>query len=145
MRGWTSGVAEGFDAAGAGSDSLLAGACVGSEAVGLMRPSSVPFPAMSTPEVIEAIVGPDGALVVSADELERVGAHAGDRVRVETVSRRRIRSMLGAGADAMGPPDGFKDADLRALRREMGDGFTQREVIRRSTSASPSTEGFHTG
>jgi len=83
---------------------------------------------MSTPEVIEAIVGPDGALVLSAEELERVGAHAGDRVRVETVSRRRIRSMLGAGADAAGPPHGFKDGDLRALRREMvdalGDGLT---------------------
>ena len=78
---------------------------------------------MSTPAVIEATVGPDGALVVSAEELERVGAHAGDRVRVETVPRRRICSMLGAGADATGPPNGFEDDDLRALRREMGDGL----------------------
>lgn len=31
--------------------------------------------------------------------------------------------MLDAGADATNPPDGFKDDDLRALRRETGDGF----------------------
>ena len=78
---------------------------------------------MSTPEVIEVMVGPDGALVVSAQELERVGAHAGDRVRVQTLPRRRIPSMLGSGAHVTGPPDGFKDDDLRALRREMAEGL----------------------
>lgn len=72
---------------------------------------------------IEATVGEDGALVVPAEQLDRVGAHPGDRVRVEPLVRRPVRSMLGAGVRAPGPTSGFSTDDLRAVRREMGDGL----------------------
>jgi len=65
---------------------------------------------------IETNVAADGSLVVSAEDLERVGARAGDRVRVEPIVRRRIRSMRGYAAR----PLGFTDEHLRELRREMG-------------------------
>ena len=66
---------------------------------------------------LEATIGADGALAISADELSRVGVHPGDRVRVEPVARRRIRSMLGHGAR----PLGFTEAHLAELRKEMGE------------------------
>lgn len=69
-------------------------------------------------ETLETTVAADGSLVLSAEELERVGAHAGDRVRVEPLPRRRIRSMRGYAAR----PVGFTNAHLRELRREMGEG-----------------------
>lgn len=65
-------------------------------------------------------VGDDGALILSAEQLDRLGAHPGDRVRVEPVAPRRIRSMLGSGVGAPGPIGGFSTEDLRAVRREMG-------------------------
>jgi len=76
---------------------------------------------MSQQGTIEVTVGEDGAVVLSADQLDRLGAHPGDRVRVEPVAPRRIRSMLGSGVGAPGPSRGFSSEDLRAVRREMGD------------------------
>lgn len=76
---------------------------------------------MSQQGTIEVTVGEDGAVVLSADQLDRLGAHPGDRVRVEPVAPRRIRSMLGSGVGAPGPSRGFSTEDLRAVRREMGD------------------------
>ncbi len=70
---------------------------------------------------IEVTIGVDGALILSAEQLDRLGAHPGDRVRVEPVTPRRIRSMLGSGVGAPGPSRGFSTEDLRAVRREMGD------------------------
>ncbi len=65
---------------------------------------------------IETNVAADGSLVASAEDLERVGARAGDRVRVEPLARRRIRSMRGYATR----PVGFTNEHLRELRREMG-------------------------
>lgn len=55
------------------------------------------------------------SLVVSAEDLDRVGARAGDRLRVEPLARRRIRSMRGYATR----PDGFTNEHLWELRREM--------------------------
>lgn len=74
---------------------------------------------MAAHETLETTIGPDGALVVSAEELGRVGVHPGDRVRVEAVTHRRIRSMRGYGA----APLEFTDEHLREVRSEMGDGL----------------------
>ncbi len=68
---------------------------------------------------LETTIGADGSLVVSADELDRVGVHPGDRVRLEPVGRRRVRPMLGHGAD----PGGFTNDHLREVRSEMGQGI----------------------
>ncbi len=76
---------------------------------------------MSQQGTIEVTVGDDGALVLSAEQLDRLGAHPGDRVRVVPVTPRRIRSMLASGVGAPGPSGGFGTEDLRAVRREMGD------------------------
>ncbi|MBA2609792.1 MAG: hypothetical protein H0U92_12680 [Actinobacteria bacterium] len=74
---------------------------------------------MSANPAFETTVGTDGALVVSAEELARVGVHGGDRVRVEPVRRRHIRSMRGDGAR----PLGFTNEHLAELRAEMGEGL----------------------
>lgn len=78
---------------------------------------------MSQQGTIEVTVGDDGTLVIPADQLGRLGAHPGDRVRVEPIAHRRIRSMFGVGAGAPGPTGGFTTEDLRTVRREMGDGL----------------------
>lgn len=104
-----------------GPDSLLAVACAGrnwSSVAGFL----CIFPTMSTPAVIK-VPSPRRRSFVSAEELERAGAHAGDRVRVENMSRRPIRSMLGAGVEVAGPPAGFDEDDLSALRRAMAEGL----------------------
>jgi len=75
--------------------------------------------AVTTHPTLETTIGADGALVVSADEMARVGAHAGDRVRVEPLPRRRIRSMRGYGARELG----FTNEHLADLRAEMGEGL----------------------
>ena len=72
---------------------------------------------MTSHETLELTVGADGSLVVSADELGRAGVNPGDRVRVEPVTRRRVRSMLGYGER----PLGFEDHHLREIRSEMGE------------------------
>lgn len=74
---------------------------------------------MGSNDTLEATIGADGSLVVTAAELDRVGVRPGDRVRVEPVRPRRVRSMLGYGAD----PRGFSNDHLRQIRTDMGRGL----------------------
>lgn len=72
---------------------------------------------MAGNDALAATVGPDGSLVLSAAELDRVGVHAGDLVSVAPIRKPRVRSMLGYGLD----PRGFTDEHLAEVRVEMGE------------------------
>jgi len=65
---------------------------------------------------LETTVAADGSLVVSAEDLSRVGARPGDRVRLEPILGRRRRSLMGYGRR----PIGFTDESLAELRAAMG-------------------------
>jgi hypothetical protein len=70
-------------------------------------------------DTLELTVVADGSLVVSADELRRAGVRPGEQLRVERVTRRRVRSMPGYGKR----PLGFEDHHLREIRTDMGEGL----------------------
>lgn len=75
---------------------------------------------MAGKATLEVLVTEHG-LVVPADELDKIGAHAGDRVIVVAQSVVRPRRMLGVAESRSGAA--FSDEDLRQLRSEMGSGI----------------------
>lgn len=75
---------------------------------------------MAGKATLEVLVTEQG-LVVPADELDKIGAHAGDRVIVVAQSVVRPRRMLGVAESPSG--NAFSDEDLRQLRGEMGSGI----------------------
>ena len=72
---------------------------------------------MAGDATLEVLVTEQG-LVVPADELDKIGAHPGDRVVVVARSSVRPRRMLGVAQSPSGAA--FSDEDLRQLRGEMG-------------------------
>ncbi len=75
---------------------------------------------MAGDATLEVLVTEQG-LVVPADELDKIGAHPGDRVVVIARSVVRPRRMLGVAVSPAGAA--FSDDDLRQLRGEMGAGI----------------------
>jgi hypothetical protein len=75
---------------------------------------------MTSGAALEAVVTERG-LVVSPEELNKIGAHPGDRVVVSTRPLTRPRRMMGVGASKSGAA--FTNKDLRQLRRDMGEGL----------------------
>lgn len=75
---------------------------------------------MAGDATLEVLVTEQG-LVVPADELDKIGAHAGDRVIVVARSVVRPRRMLGVAESPSGAA--FSDEDLCQLRDEMGSGI----------------------
>lgn len=75
---------------------------------------------MSGEATLEVLVTKDG-LIVPADELDKIGAHPGDRVVVIARYDVRPRRMLGVASSASG--SAFSDDDLRQLRDEMASGI----------------------
>ena len=75
---------------------------------------------MTSGSALEAVVTERG-LMVSPEELDKIGAHPGDHVVVSARPVTRRRPMMGAGARPSATP--FTDEDLRELRREIGEGI----------------------
>lgn len=66
---------------------------------------------------IDVPIGDDGTIHLQPDQLEALGAHPGDNVRILPSAPRRVRSRLGARARELG----FTNDHLRAVRSEMGE------------------------
>lgn len=75
---------------------------------------------MSLAVTLEAVVTADG-LVVPPEELDKFGAHPGDRVVVNLQQRKPPRPMMGFARSSSGAA--FSTEDLRELRVEMGAGI----------------------
>lgn len=75
---------------------------------------------MAFGSALEVVVTEHG-LVVPPEDLDKIGAHPGDRVVVTARPPVRPRRMMGVGASRSGAA--FTDDNLRQLRKEMGVGI----------------------